>query len=144
MAQPAPHVLARHDLISFVRLVRPDLKIPKQWVLMASWLEKLEAGKETRLIIELLVKHGKSELCHKLYPAWYLGRNPTKQIMSATHKDSLPACPQKDQSDALSQYLGWLRRNPTPSYRSDPGGEGSWHKTLERAARGYTDDIEVF
>lgn len=129
-----PHVLARHDLISFVRLMRPDLKIPKHWVLMASWLERLEAGKETRLIFEVPVRHGKSELCHKLYPAWYLGRNPTRQIMSATHKDSLAGDCGRD----IRRYVGspeFAEVFPGVSLAPDSKAAGRFHIRKEGVKR---------
>lgn len=34
-------------------------------------------------------RHGKSELASRRFPAWYLGRNPTKQIIAASYGDDL-------------------------------------------------------
>lgn len=83
------HVLARHDFISAVKLWRPDLDLPKHWIYTAAILEDLEAGRQRYVILEEPIRHGKTERAHRLFPAWYLGRGPTRQILSATHKDSL-------------------------------------------------------
>lgn len=84
-----PEALARHDFISFIRYVRPDLMIPKHWIIIAWWLEQIEAKRERRLILEVPIRHGKTEEAHRLFPPWYFGRGPTRQILTSTHKDSL-------------------------------------------------------
>lgn len=85
----SPYAFARHDFISFVRWIRPDLQIPPHWLYTAQVLEDLEAGREQYVIVEEPIRHGKTERYHRLFPAWYFGRNPTRQVMSATHKDAL-------------------------------------------------------
>ena len=85
----SPEVRARHHFISAVKLWRPDLSLPKHWIYTAKILQDLEAGRERFIILEGPIRHGKTERAHRLFPAWYLGRGPTRQILSATHKDSL-------------------------------------------------------
>jgi predicted phage terminase large subunit-like protein len=57
--------------------------------LIAEALEKVERGEIERLIIEAPPRHGKSELCSTRFPAWFLGRNPTKQIICASYSGDL-------------------------------------------------------
>ena len=47
--------------------------------LVAQHLERVERREIDRLIIEMPPRHGKSELASKSYPAWCIGRNPTKR-----------------------------------------------------------------
>ena len=57
--------------------------------LVSEQLERVERREIDRLIIEMPPRHGKSELASKSYPSWCLGRNPTKQIISASAANDL-------------------------------------------------------
>jgi hypothetical protein len=57
--------------------------------LVAEQLERVERREIDRLIIEMPPRHGKSELASKSYPAWCLGRQPWKQIISASAGNDL-------------------------------------------------------
>lgn len=54
-------------------------------------LQRVIAGECKRLMIFTPPRHGKSELVSKRFPAWYLGRNPTGQIISASYGSDLAA-----------------------------------------------------
>lgn len=54
-------------------------------------LEAVERGEIDRLMIFMPPRHGKSELASRKFPAWYLGRNPTKQIIAASYNSDLAA-----------------------------------------------------
>ncbi len=57
--------------------------------IVAHALEGVERREYDHLIIEMPPRHGKSELASKSYPAWCLGRNPAKQIISASADNRL-------------------------------------------------------
>ena len=57
--------------------------------LIADKLQLVEAGKLKRLMIFMPPRHGKSMLASEYFPSWYLGRNPDKQIMTATYGQEL-------------------------------------------------------
>lgn len=48
-------------------------------------------GRTKRLIVEMPPRHGKSELCSKYFPAWYIGNYPEKSIIVTSATDSLAA-----------------------------------------------------
>jgi len=48
-------------------------------------LERVERGECKRLMIFAPPRHTKSELGSRRFPAWYLGRNPDKQIIATTY-----------------------------------------------------------
>jgi hypothetical protein len=52
-------------------------------------LEAVERGDIDRLMIFMPPRHGKSELASKRFPAWCLGRNPTRQIIAAAYNSDL-------------------------------------------------------
>lgn len=91
---------AREDLIDFARYVRPtpdapddcekSLYVPvKHHRVIAAALEEIEKGNIRRLIISCPPRHGKSELASRLFPAFYVGRNPTENVIVATYGDTL-------------------------------------------------------
>jgi predicted phage terminase large subunit-like protein len=52
-------------------------------------LVELAAGRNKRLIIQMPPRHGKSELCSKYFPAWYLGVFPHKNVILTSATDDL-------------------------------------------------------
>jgi hypothetical protein len=53
--------------------------------LVVDRLESVERGEIKRLMISLPPRHGKSFLALQIFPAWYLGRHPDREIISATY-----------------------------------------------------------
>lgn len=49
----------------------------------------MESGQIKRLMIFAPPRHGKSELASIRFPAWYLGRNPEKQIIASSYSGDL-------------------------------------------------------
>jgi predicted phage terminase large subunit-like protein len=56
---------------------------------IADKLEAVERGEIDRLMIFMPPRHGKSELASRRFPAWYLGRNPNRQIIAASYNSDL-------------------------------------------------------
>lgn len=52
-------------------------------------LEDVEEGRINRLIILMPPGHAKSTYASVLFPTWYLGRNPSKQLIGASHTSEL-------------------------------------------------------
>lgn len=52
-------------------------------------LERVERGEIDRLMIFMPPRHGKSELASRRFPAWYLGRNPGREIIAASYNSDL-------------------------------------------------------
>lgn len=79
---------ARNNLLDFVKYNFPSYEIAKHHELIAQKLEDVEKGKITRLMIAMPPRHGKTELASKQFPAWYLGRHPSSQVIAATYNNS--------------------------------------------------------
>ena len=56
---------------------------------IATVLMRVEQGKYRRVIINLPPRHMKSILTSVLYPAWRLGRDPTKKFICISYSDDL-------------------------------------------------------
>lgn len=52
-------------------------------------LEAVERGEIKRLMISMPPRHGKSMLVSEFFPAWYLGRNPDKSIITSSYAAEL-------------------------------------------------------
>jgi len=83
--------LARRHLLDFARYTNPTYETARHHRLIADKLEALERGDIDRLMIFMPPRHGKSELASVRFPAWYLGRNPTHQIITASYAHKLAA-----------------------------------------------------
>lgn len=58
---------------------------------MAAQLERVERGEVDRMMLLCLPRHGKSTLASKAFPSRYLGRHPTRSIISASASAPLAA-----------------------------------------------------
>ena len=69
----------------YIAMQYPHYVFAKHHKLICNALQRVERGDCTRLIISMPPRHGKSMLCSEFFPAWYLGRNPDKSIITATY-----------------------------------------------------------
>lgn len=88
-ADAARELLARDDahasLLAFAAYTHPQWTTAPHHRRICDLLERVERGEVKRAIIEAPPRHGKSELVSRRFPAWYLGRNPTREIISTAY-----------------------------------------------------------
>jgi predicted phage terminase large subunit-like protein len=84
---------ANTDFLTFVRFMAPslvsDFKMGKHIEVISNKLKELEEGTIKRLMVFLPPRSSKSMICSKLFPAWYIGRNPEHEILTVSHSDQL-------------------------------------------------------
>jgi len=81
-----PYAIASTMLLSFSKLMYSHYDIsPEHLIKLGKMLELVERGDIKRLVITMPPRHGKSMLTSELFPAWYLGRNPTHNVMFASY-----------------------------------------------------------
>ena len=84
---------AKQDFLTFVRLVAPtlisDWRMGRHIEVISNKLKQLEDGEIKRLMVFLPPRSSKSVICSKLFPAWYIGRNPEHEILTVSHSDQL-------------------------------------------------------
>lgn len=91
---------ARDSLLEFTKMSMPDpldpdntdlsrYMVAEHHKIIAGALEKVESGEWLRLIITVPPRHGKSELASKRFPSWFMGRDPYRSIILASHTASL-------------------------------------------------------
>jgi predicted phage terminase large subunit-like protein len=90
---------AKNSLIDFAQFMSPDPNRPDDVLastysvqphhrLIAEGLEALESGKIMRMALSIPPQHGKSQLTSRLFPAWFLGRSPWKNLMLGTYNQT--------------------------------------------------------
>jgi len=80
---------ARTGLIPFTEYTNHAYEPAPPHSEIAEKLEAVERGEIDRLMIFMPPRHGKSELASRRFPAWYMGRNPQKQIIAASYNSDL-------------------------------------------------------
>ena len=83
---------ARKNLIDFQIATNPKYEPNWHHDLIATELERIEKYGDRDykvLLIYVPPRHGKSELCSIGFPAWYLGKNPDKEIITVSYSAEL-------------------------------------------------------
>lgn len=80
---------AREGLLSFTGYTNSAYQAAPHHKLIAEKLEAVARGEIKRLMICMPPRHGKSELASRRFPAWFLGKNPGKQVIAASYNSDL-------------------------------------------------------
>lgn len=80
---------AKDNLLKYCLTVNPNYKVAQHIKIIANALQRVERGEIKRLIITIPPRHGKSMLISQYFPAWFLGRNPKKYIITSTYGQEL-------------------------------------------------------
>ena len=75
--------------IEFAKYVYPNFKVGPHHKKLAKIFQDVVEGKKKRVIINIAPRMGKSEFSSYLFPAYYLGQDPSKKIIMATHTAGL-------------------------------------------------------
>jgi hypothetical protein len=84
MQREAQRRAAARSLIDFTRYTYPRYEAASIHFQIAEQLERVARDEVDRLMLLVPPRHGKSELASRRFPAWYLGRHPDKQFISAS------------------------------------------------------------
>lgn len=80
---------ARRSLLSYTSIIAPDITPARHHRLLLDKLEAVERGDILRLMIFMPPGSAKSTYASILFPPWYLGRNPEKSVIGASHAGEL-------------------------------------------------------
>jgi predicted phage terminase large subunit-like protein len=116
---------AREDLAAYAAAMYPKFELPSHLRILVQALERVENRELDRVIISMPPRHGKSMTTSQLFPAWYLGRNPSKSIIASSygqelasdfgrrvrnfvserlHRQIFPECVIADDSDSVHRF----------------------------------------
>lgn len=114
------------DLIEFCKAMQPDYKVGRHHRILADQLMAIEAGDKDRICVNMPPRHGKSQLVSLYYPAWFLGRNPTKKVMMVSHTTDLAV----DFGRKVRNLIGsddFRRIFPAVTLAADSKSAGRWN-----------------
>jgi predicted phage terminase large subunit-like protein len=77
--------LAFSNFAAYISINFPGYRFSRHNLLIAKALMKIEAGEMKRLIVCMPPRHGKTMQISEFFPAWYMGRNPTHQIIATAY-----------------------------------------------------------
>jgi len=77
------------DLIAFCKHMQPDYKVGKHHRVLADLLMAIAKGEEDRICVNMPPRHGKSQLVSIYFPAWFMGKYPTKKVLMVSHTTDL-------------------------------------------------------
>ena len=80
---------AQRSLEKAIAILSPDTKPARHHRLLLDKLEAVERGEITRLMVMMPPGAAKSTYASILFPPWFLGRNPKKSIIGASHAGEL-------------------------------------------------------
>ena len=123
---------SQDDFLTFVRLMAPklisDWKMGKHIEVISKKLTQLENGEIKRLMVFLPPRSSKSVICSKLFPAWYIGKNPEHEILTVSHSDQLSSDFGRSVRDLVNTE-DFARIFGGVSLRSDVRAAGKWKTT---------------
>lgn len=118
---------ARQGLIAFTRYTHDGYFPAEHHIKIADALERVERGELKRLMIAMPPRHGKSELASRRFPAWFLGRNPSRSIIAASYNSDLATDFGREVRDivASQEYANLFR----VGLKADSKSANRWHTT---------------
>lgn len=119
---------SRTSLIDFTRYTKPDFEDAAHHRLIAEKLERVERGECKRLMIFAPPRHTKSELASRRFPAWYMGRHPDHQLITATYAAEFAQDFGREVRGIVSSD-DFARIFPGVQLADDSQARGLWHTT---------------
>lgn len=126
--------VAKDDLIDFCLLTHYNYHPNWHHEEIANALMKVERGEIDRLLLMVPPRHGKSELSSIRFPAWYLGRDPHREVITASYSSDL-ATDFGSKTRHLIESEQYQMIFPDLKLRQDERAKGKW---LTAEGGGYT------
>jgi hypothetical protein len=122
---------AQQSLLRFTEYTNPQYEAANHHKLICEKLEAVERGEIDRLMIFMPPRHGKSELASRRFPAWFIGKNPSKQIITASYGADLANDFGRNVRDivASTEYQNVF----TTRLREDSRAAGRWNTSDDGA-----------
>lgn len=88
--------LARNDFARFVLFTKPDYILKEFHRRLCEKLEAFERGEIKKLMVFMPPQHGKSELTTRRFPAYLLGKRPSRKIAIASYSATMASMFNRD------------------------------------------------
>lgn len=124
---------SKDDFLTFVRKVAPtlitDWHMGRHIEVLSDKLQQVVEGKIKRLMVFLPPRSSKSVICSKLFPAWYIGKNPNHEILTVSHSDQLSSDFGRSVRDIVNTE-DFTNMFPGVNLRADVRAAGKWKTNL--------------
>lgn len=117
---------ARSHLIDFTLYTKSNYRGGQHHLAIAEKLEAVERGEIKRLLVMAPPRHGKTELVSRRFPAWFLGRHPDLDFISASYGQELALDFGRDVRNIVSmpEYRAIF---PAVRLAADSQAKDRWH-----------------
>lgn len=134
---------AADDVVEYARYMMPDpnhpddasqslYKVEAHHRFLGEALQKVERGEILRLAISIPPQHGKSQLCSRLFPSWFSGRNPEKHLILGTYNQDFA----NEFGDDVRNYINAPRFSDVfPEVRLRAGSKAKDHMVTENGGK---------
>lgn len=114
--------------LDFILTVRPDFIVEEVHIAIAEQLERIVNKEIDRLQIFVAPRTGKSLMTSVLFPAWYIGKFPDRQIIQIGHSTNLAESFGRETRNLLNDEA-YGQMFPQTSLSKDSRSTGSWATT---------------
>lgn len=116
---------AQEEFLPFVKMMWPAFIAGRHHKIMADAFERIANGTLKRLIINMPPRHTKSEFASFLFPAWFMGKYPTKKIIQTAHTADLAVGFGRKVKNLIDGD-DYAKVFPTTKLASDSKASGKW------------------
>ncbi len=116
------------SFIEYVQQVAPHLTIEETHIAIAEQLDRVVTGEIDRLMLFIAPRTGKSLFTSILFPTYYIGKFPAKQIMQASHSTNLAEAFGRDARNTLLDE-DYQKVFPDTRLSKDSRSTSSWATT---------------
>ncbi|WP_426486816.1 terminase large subunit domain-containing protein [Leptospira interrogans] len=81
----------KDSLTAFAKYIDPKFEDPLHIKSIIHLLEEMEKGKIPRTIINMPPRRGKSQICTRIFPSWFIGKHPDKNVILLSYSDKKAA-----------------------------------------------------
>lgn len=116
---------ARHQFLKFVKYMWPDFIEGRHHQIVAKLFDEVLDGKKDRIIINMAPRMTKSEFASIYLPAFFLGKNPKKKVIMASHTAELAVGFGRKVRDLVNRD-DFTKLFPGTTLSSDSKAAGRW------------------
>ncbi|EMM77045.1 terminase large subunit domain-containing protein [Leptospira santarosai] len=120
----------KDSLGAFARFIDPKFEDPLHIKSIIHLLEKMEKGEIQRSIINMPPRRGKSQICTRIFPAWFIGKHPNKNVILLSYSDKKAARFGRWVRDCVESPR-FQQIFPETNVRADMRAAGEWQTTKE-------------
>ena len=119
----------QNDLIAFCKHMQPDYKVGRHHRILANMLMEVAEGRKDRICVNIPPRHGKSQLVSIYFPAWFIGKYPTKKILMVSHTTDLAVDFGRKVRNLIDQQA-YKEIFPTVTLAADSKSAGRWNTNV--------------